>query len=173
MRVVGGADEQGQVDASRREALAQLGAAVDAELDAVAGLGLVERGREVRQQLGGGVLGRADDDGAAGLAGEAAQPFVVQREDAARQAEQLLAVGGEPRAAAAPLDQRAADGRLEAADVLAHRALAEVQGVGGALEATGVGDGDEAAQRSDVQRTVHASSIAIIPTCCKGIYHVT
>ena len=51
-----------------------------------------------------------------------------------------------------PLDQRPADRGLQAAHVLADRALAQVQRCGRALETAAVGDGDEAAQRRDVQR---------------------
>ena len=90
-----------------------------------------------------------------GLDAEAAQRLVVQGEDAAGLAQQLLAVGGEPRAAALPLDQRPADRGLEAAHVLADRALAQVQRRGGPLEAATVRDSDEAAQRGDVQNPTH------------------
>src|SRR5690606_21688384 len=110
----------------------------------------------------------ADDDRAAGLVVEAPQPLVVERQDAPRQAQQLLAVGGEPGAAAAPLHERAPDRGLQPPDVLAHRALAEVQGVGGALEAAGVGDSDEASQRGDVQRAVHVRQYTYYSYLMKG-----
>jgi hypothetical protein len=43
--------------------------------------------------------------------------------------------------------------------VLADRSLAQVQDVGGTLETPGIGDSDEAAQRGNVQRAVHALTI--------------
>ena len=66
-----------------------------------------------------------------------------------------LAGDGEARAAAVPLDERPADGGLEAAYVLAHRALAQVEGGGRPLEPAAVRDGDQASQRSDVEYGSH------------------
>jgi hypothetical protein len=48
------------------------------------------------------------------------------------------------------LARRSAQRLLQTADVLAHRGLAELQVRRGAVEAAGVGHGDQAAQRNDV-----------------------
>ena len=58
---------------------------------------------------------------------------------------------GQPCPAAVRFDQRLAQRLLQAADVLAHGGLAELKVRGGAVEASGVGDGDQAAQRNDVE----------------------
>jgi predicted transcriptional regulator len=54
-----------------------------------------------------------------------------------------------------PLDQWPPDRSLQAASVLRHRALAEVEVRRGALEAAAIRNGHEAAQRGDVQHGTH------------------
>ena len=82
---------------------------------------------------------------------EPQQRLVVSRDDAARLGQQRDAGLGQPRPAAVRLDQRPPQRLLQAADVLAHRGLAELQVGGGAVKAPGVGHRDQAAQRNDVQ----------------------
>jgi hypothetical protein len=99
----------------------------------------------------GRVVGRADDELRALGRRESLQRLVVDRDDAARLGQQRDAGLGQPRPAAVRFDQRPAQRLLQAADVLAHRGLAELQVRRGAVEAAGVSHGDQAAQRNDVE----------------------
>jgi hypothetical protein len=98
----------------------------------------------------GRVIGRADDELRALSRREPLQRLVMDRDDAACLRQQRDAGLGQPRPAAVRLDQRSAQRLLQTADVLAHRGLAELQVRRGAVEAAGVGHGDQAAQRNDV-----------------------
>lgn len=100
-RVVGGVEEQREIDVARGQALAQPVTPVDPEPEVAFRHRLLQCRGEERQQLGGGVLGRTerDTDHALGVgdALELVDRLVVQRQDASRPAEQELAVGGEAR----------------------------------------------------------------------------
>ena len=98
----------------------------------------------------GGVIGRADDELRALGRSESLQRLVVHGDDAARLGQQRDAGLGQPGPAAVRFDQRTPQRLLQPADVLAHRRLAELKVGGGAVEAAGVGHGDQAAQRNDV-----------------------
>jgi hypothetical protein len=101
----------------------------------------------------GGVVGRADDELRALGRREPLQRLVMDRDDTARLGEQGDAGLGQPRPSAVWFHQRSAQRLLQAADVLAHRRLAELKVRGGAVEASGVSHGDQAAQRNDVQHS--------------------
>src|SRR6202034_3448704 len=92
--------------------LTQLRATVDTEPQAAGGERVGERGGQLREQLSGGVLRRADHERLLRLDIEVAQRLVMQSQDAPGLAQQLLTVRSEPRAAALPFDQRTTDRRL-------------------------------------------------------------
>ncbi|WP_311766595.1 hypothetical protein [Streptomyces rhizosphaericus] len=70
------------------------------------------------------------------------------------------AVGGEPGLPAVTFDDGAAEGLLQPPDVLADGGLAEGECARGAVETSLVGDGNETAQRHDVQYRSHVRRLA-------------
>jgi hypothetical protein len=109
------------------------------------------RAQTDRGQVVGAVLGGADDERLTLVCPEVAQDLVVDGEHLACLGQQCLPVGGEPDPAVVTLHERAADGGLQPAHVLAHRALGEVEGTRGALEPPAVNDSDETPERYNIK----------------------
>ncbi|MNP38174.1 hypothetical protein D3C76_1316690 [compost metagenome] len=120
---------------------------------------------ELRQRLGHQQLGRVGAAAETQLAAFQAvvlQQLVVQALAAGQQApgvlQHQLALAGEAKLAAAALDQGTIQIAFQGLDAAAERGLAEVDGIGGAHEATVIGQGHEVAKLSKVHHAPLACS---------------
>ena len=78
----------------------------------------------------------------------------LKLQQAARVAEQHLAVVGQRDAAGCAPKQRSLGLELKPLDLLAHGRLREVEPLGGAVEAAAIGDGNEGAQQLEFQHAI-------------------
>src|SRR5262249_44883769 len=109
--------------------------------------------QELRQPIGGEVLRNAQPhDAVARWLCQHLACLLLEREDAPRVGEEALALlGRRGLLLAVPVQQRIAERLLETPDLLAHGRLSSVDAFARAGEATGVDNGDKAAQELEVQ----------------------
>ncbi len=139
--------EQRQIQVAPFQAAGQGHGQVAAHRQPDARPGAGELRHDGRERVGGEIVGNAQPDHLDPLAAaDRLAHFGGQRQHAARIAEQAFAVLGQVDLAAFAHEQRAFEGLLEFADLLADGGLAAVHPFAGAGEAARVDDGDKAVQ---------------------------